>query len=49
LEAADDVIVNDGATSPEQLRAQAKTLHDRWLALATTTGRHALGQAGTPE
>ncbi|NMK50488.1 dephospho-CoA kinase [Achromobacter sp. Bel] len=39
LEVADDVIVNDGATSPEQLRAQAKTLHDRWLALATTTGR----------
>ncbi|KAG0772445.1 hypothetical protein G6F22_015732 [Rhizopus arrhizus] len=39
LEVADDVIVNDGATSPEQLRAQAKTLHDRWLTLATTTGR----------
>lgn len=39
LEAADDVIVNDGATSPEQLRARALTLHDRWLALATTTGR----------
>lgn len=39
LEVADDVIINDGATSPEQLRAQALTLHDRWLALATTTGR----------
>lgn len=39
LEVADDVIVNDGVTSPEQLRAQAKTLHDRWLTLATTTGR----------
>lgn len=39
LESADDVIINDGATSPEQLRAQAKTLHDRWLALATTQGR----------
>ncbi|EFF77464.1 dephospho-CoA kinase [Achromobacter piechaudii ATCC 43553] len=39
LDMADDVITNDGATSPEQLRAQAKTLHDRWLALATTTGR----------
>ena len=49
LEVADDVIVNDGATTPEQLRAQAKTLHDRWLALASTTGRQALGQAGTPD
>ena len=49
LEAADDVIVNDGATTPGQLRAQAKTLHDRWLALAGTTDRQALGQAGTPE
>jgi len=39
LESADDVIINDGATTPEQLRAQAKTLHDRWLALATTQGR----------
>ncbi|QVQ25013.1 dephospho-CoA kinase [Achromobacter deleyi] len=39
LEVADDVIINDGTTSPEQLRAQALTLHDRWLALATTTGR----------
>ena len=39
LEAADDVITNDGATTPEQLRAQAKTLHDRWLLLATPTGR----------
>lgn len=39
LAVADDVINNDGATSPEQLRAQAKTLHDRWLTLATTTGR----------
>lgn len=39
LEVADDVIINGGTTSPEQLRAQALTLHDRWLALATTTGR----------
>ncbi|AUA55188.1 Dephospho-CoA kinase [Achromobacter spanius] len=39
LDIADDVITNDGATSPEQLRAQAKILHDRWLALAATTGR----------
>ncbi|MCM2575052.1 dephospho-CoA kinase [Achromobacter xylosoxidans] len=49
LEVADDVIDNGGATSPEQLRAQAKTLHDRWLALAATTGRQAPGLAGTPE
>ncbi|WP_334161989.1 dephospho-CoA kinase [Achromobacter insolitus] len=49
LEVADDVIINDGDTTPEQLRAQAKTLHDRWLALASTTGRPAQGQAGTPE
>ncbi|KNE27376.1 MULTISPECIES: dephospho-CoA kinase [Achromobacter] len=39
LDIADDVITNDGATSPEQLRAQARILHDRWLALAATTGR----------
>ncbi len=39
LDIADDVITNDGATSPEQLRAQAKILHDRWLALAATTSR----------
>ncbi len=49
LAVADDVINNDGATSPEQLRAQAKTLHDRWLALAAKTGRQAQGLAGTPE
>ncbi|CAB3916303.1 dephospho-CoA kinase [Achromobacter deleyi] len=49
LAVADDVINNDGATSPEQLRAQAKTLHDRWLVLAATTGRQAQGLAGTPE
>ncbi|MDH0736288.1 dephospho-CoA kinase [Achromobacter spanius] len=39
LDIADDVITNDGATSPEQLRARARILHDRWLALAATTGR----------
>lgn len=38
LQVADDVIINDGSTSPEQLRAQALVLHDRWLALAKTTG-----------
>jgi len=49
LAVADDVINNDGATSPDQLRAQAKILHDRWLALAATTGRQAQGLSGTPE
>ena len=39
LQVADDVIINDGSTSPDQLRAQALVLHDRWLALATTTDR----------
>ena len=39
LEVADDVILNDATTTPDQLRARALTLHDRWLALATTTGR----------
>ncbi len=49
LEVADDVIDNGGATSPAHLRAQAKILHDRWLALAASTGRQAPGLAGTPE
>ncbi len=39
LAAADDVIINDGATSPEQLRGRAKTLHDRWCELAVAPGR----------
>ncbi|MBO9357286.1 dephospho-CoA kinase [Bordetella petrii] len=34
LAAADDVIVNDGATSAQQLRARAKALHDHWCRLA---------------
>jgi len=36
LAAAHDVILNDGATSPEQLRARAKTLHEQWCALAAS-------------
>jgi len=39
LEVADDVILNDATTTPDQLRARALILHDRWLALAATTGR----------
>lgn len=35
LEAADDVILNDGATTSQQLRSRAKQMHDRWLALAS--------------
>lgn len=39
LAAADDVIINDGATTPEQLRERAKILHDRWCELAAAPGR----------
>lgn len=49
LEAADDVIVNDGATSPDTLRARARTLHDRWLALAGAASQPGGKAAGTPE
>jgi dephospho-CoA kinase len=35
LQAADDVILNDGATTPDLLRARARQMHDRWLALAS--------------
>ncbi|WP_454692060.1 dephospho-CoA kinase [Achromobacter aloeverae] len=41
LAAAHDVILNDGATSPEQLRARAKTLHEQWCALAASMDRGA--------
>jgi len=34
LAAADDVIVNDGATTPEALTERARTLHERWRELA---------------
>ncbi|MDM9561150.1 dephospho-CoA kinase [Bordetella petrii] len=49
LAAADDVIVNDGATSAEQLRARAKALHDRWCRLATASRRPPHSAAGFPE
>jgi dephospho-CoA kinase len=35
LAAAHDVILNDGATSAETLRARAKTLHDEWCAISS--------------
>ena len=39
LQAADDVILNDGDTSTETLHARVKTLHDRWCELAVARGR----------
>jgi dephospho-CoA kinase len=38
LAAAHDVILNDGATSPDTLRARTKALHDQWCALASASG-----------
>ena len=38
LQAADDVILNDGATSPVLLHERTKLMHDRWIALAATLG-----------
>ena len=50
LAAADDVIVNDGATTAEQLRARAKALHDRWCHMAAASRRpHCSGVDGFPE
>jgi len=49
LAAADDVIVNDGATSAQQLRARAKALHDRWCQLAAAPRRLPPSGAGLPE
>lgn len=37
LAAAHDVILNDGATLPDELRARAKTLHEQWCVLAAST------------
>lgn len=34
LAVADDVVVNDGRTTPEQVLARVGELHERWLALA---------------
>lgn len=38
LQVADDVILNDGATSPDLLRERTKMMHDSWIALAATSG-----------
>ncbi|HEX7749421.1 MAG TPA: dephospho-CoA kinase [Bordetella sp.] len=45
LQVADDVILNDGATSAALLHERTRMMHDRWIALAaalgTTRGRQA--------
>jgi dephospho-CoA kinase len=41
LAAAHDVILNDGATSADTLRARTKALHDRWCTLASASGHAA--------
>ena len=38
LAVADDVILNDGSTSPAQLRDRARKQHDRWCELASASG-----------
>ncbi|WP_459616814.1 dephospho-CoA kinase [Bordetella sp. 2513F-2] len=43
LAAADDVILNDGATTPDLLRARAKSMHDRWIMLAAASARPVSG------
>lgn len=40
LEVADDVILNDGATTAEILLARTRSLHERYLALAAAQDRH---------
>jgi len=40
LAAADDVIVNDGATTPAQLRARAQALHRWWCTQASVPRTH---------
>lgn len=49
LAAADDVIVNDGATTVQALQARTKVLHDRWCQLATAARRPRIDVAGFPE
>jgi len=39
LAAADDVIVNDGQTSADQLHARAKLMHERWCQMAAASSR----------
>ncbi|SAI67858.1 dephospho-CoA kinase [Bordetella ansorpii] len=40
LAAADDIIVNDGDTTPEMLHARTRRMHDRWIEWAAATGGH---------
>lgn len=49
LAAADDVIVNDGDTSAEQLRARALDLHDHWRQMAAASRRPLIDVAGSPD
>ena len=37
LAVADDIIVNDGSTTPEQLRERVNAMHDYWLTLMRAT------------
>lgn len=46
LAVADDVIVNDSETTPEQLRDQAKALHEFWSNEATVLRRPLVNVAG---
>ena len=39
LAAADDLIINDGATTPAQLETRALAKHEYWCKLALTAGR----------
>ncbi|AKQ57444.1 dephospho-CoA kinase [Bordetella hinzii] len=48
LAAADDVIVNDGSTTPEVLLARTRSLHERYLALACAQDRPGHPGAGNP-
>lgn len=41
LAVADDVILNDGGTTPSQLQARARQLHEHWSALAANSRRSA--------
>jgi dephospho-CoA kinase len=49
LAVADDVIVNDSHTTPEQLRDRARALHERWCEVAEVSCRPLLNVAGYPD
>lgn len=44
LQVADDVILNDGATSAALLHDRTKVMHERWIALAATLGTASAGK-----